>query len=440
MYDTKPSYNLKVIVRETGIKADTLRAWERRYNLPVPERTAGGHRLYSQRDLETIKWLLARQEEGLSISHAVQLWRDLERNGRDPLQEMRVTAPILGVAPTTAMADLITLREAWIRACMNFDEVTAEQVLGQALARHAAEVVCLEVIQQGLAEIGRRWYENEATVQQEHFASAVALRRVDALLTAAPPPSRTQLICLACPPYEEHMFPLLLLALLLRYRGWPVAYFGANVPVAQMEEALKVTQPALVILTAQTLPAAAEMLIMARFLQDEQMRLAYGGRVFNLLPQIRQKVPGYFLGETLTEAVGQVAEILGGAEPMPTGQETPAAYRQAVTCFERQRPLLAWHVNQILAAEKWPEAYLQVANLHLAQNIRAALMFGDLDLVDPEITWVNHLLANTGRIPEAHLTHYLSVYYQVAQEHLEPDCRPVIEWLAGITAQSKLTS
>ena len=82
---TTPTYNLKVIVSETGIKPDTLRAWERRYGLPAPERTKGKHRLYSQYDLEIIKWLIARQDEGMSISRAVKLWRQLEEEGQDPL-------------------------------------------------------------------------------------------------------------------------------------------------------------------------------------------------------------------------------------------------------------------------------------------------------------------------------------------------------------------
>ena len=53
----EPAFNLKVIIHETGIKADTLRAWERRYDLPQPARTAGGHRLYSSYDIKqnTIK-------------------------------------------------------------------------------------------------------------------------------------------------------------------------------------------------------------------------------------------------------------------------------------------------------------------------------------------------------------------------------------------------
>ena len=85
-----PTYNLKVVMRETGIKADTLRAWERRYGLPVPERTPGGHRLYSQYDIETIKWLQARQAEGLRINRAVDLWHTMRDSEQDPLLAMPV--------------------------------------------------------------------------------------------------------------------------------------------------------------------------------------------------------------------------------------------------------------------------------------------------------------------------------------------------------------
>ena len=80
-----PAFNLKAVLQETNIAADTLRAWERRYGLPMPQRTAGGHRLYSQYDIETIKWLLACQAEGLSISRAVDLWNEHNNSGVDPL-------------------------------------------------------------------------------------------------------------------------------------------------------------------------------------------------------------------------------------------------------------------------------------------------------------------------------------------------------------------
>ncbi len=69
--DSNPVYNLRVVVRETGLTPDTVRVWERRYGLPQPKRTAGGHRLYSQSDIDILKWLAAKREAGLSISQAI---------------------------------------------------------------------------------------------------------------------------------------------------------------------------------------------------------------------------------------------------------------------------------------------------------------------------------------------------------------------------------
>ncbi|MBK8782184.1 MAG: MerR family transcriptional regulator [Anaerolineales bacterium] len=85
MFSKSPAFNLKAVLLETGLAADTLRAWERRYGLPTPNRSAGGHRLYSQYDIETIKWLIARQAEGLSISRAVEMWNEHIASGLDPL-------------------------------------------------------------------------------------------------------------------------------------------------------------------------------------------------------------------------------------------------------------------------------------------------------------------------------------------------------------------
>jgi DNA-binding transcriptional MerR regulator len=427
MIDTKPIYNLKVILRETGIKSDTLRAWERRYNLPLPKRTAGGHRLYSQRDLETVKWLMERQAEGLSISRAVQLWRDIEANNLDPLQVMEPPAPVIVPFPGEATAletdaELTRLREAWIQACLEYDEVGAEQQLVIALARFAPEQVCLRVIQKGLSQIGQFWYENKATVQQEHVASLVALRRIDALLAAAPPPYRDQVVYLICPPHEEHTFPLMLLELMLRYRGWPATNFGADVPLAQMDHTFQSGRPSLVILSAQTLWTAAEALAMAHFFTENQIPVAYGGYVFNQLPKARPQMSGYFLGETMEESVATIAGILMSRQPAPEGQTASPAYQAALAAFERNRWLIEARVGQMVASEGWPPIYL-------ANDIRAALAFGDMSLIDRNLEWVSELLANH-QVSQEFLRRYLSVYFQVAQEQLDDAGAPLIEWLA----------
>jgi len=80
-----PRFNLGVVVQETGIQPDTLRSWERRYQLPNPQRSSGGQRLYSRYDIDLLKWLLKRLDEGERISQAVTQWRQLEAHGQDSL-------------------------------------------------------------------------------------------------------------------------------------------------------------------------------------------------------------------------------------------------------------------------------------------------------------------------------------------------------------------
>src|SRR5262245_51252308 len=169
MVSTTPAFNLKVVLKETGLAADTLRAWERRYGLPVPQRTAGGHRLYSQRDIEIIKWLMRRQAEGLSISRAVDMWNELLASGSDPLADssqsyLVSSSPVL-TQTRTQDTTLDSLRFNWIKACLDFNESTAEQILNQAFSMFPIEAVCMDVLQKGLSEIGDRWYENSASVQ-----------------------------------------------------------------------------------------------------------------------------------------------------------------------------------------------------------------------------------------------------------------------------------
>jgi DNA-binding transcriptional MerR regulator len=143
MNETTPTFNLKVVLRETGIKPDTLRAWERRYGLPEPQRTSGGHRLYSQRDIDIIKWLIARQDEGLSISKAVKLWRSLKEEGNDPLYMAAYQTADTPALTTTTSSNFSEIRQNWIQACLRFDEPSAERILTQAFAIYPVAMVCI---------------------------------------------------------------------------------------------------------------------------------------------------------------------------------------------------------------------------------------------------------------------------------------------------------
>lgn len=431
-----PTYNLKAVVQETGLKPDTLRAWERRYGLPQPQRTEGGHRLYSQYDIDMLKWLAARQEEGLSISRAVDLWHSLLQEGQDPLHVTSYAPPgPLNGHQTLPVGNAITeLRRSWISACLAYDERTAENILAQASAIYPLETVCFELLQKGLTEIGEGWYAGTITVQQEHFASALAMRRLDALVAATPPPTRPGRILVGCPADEEHTFSPLLIALLLRRRGWDVLYLGADVPTTRLEFTIATARPQLVILSAQQLHTAANLLEMAHLLDQERVPLAYGGAIFNHLSALRARIPGHFMSERLDTAPQVVEQFLMsprlGWPPPPVTPLSPA-YQQALACFQENQSLIEAHVWQLMKDQDIPHNRLANANLKFARNISAALMLGDIEFMGTDIAWIEGLFINH-QMPTEQLQHYLHAYRQAVEVHLDERGIVVREWLAQL--------
>lgn len=432
-----PTFNLKVVIKETGLKPDTLRAWERRYGLPQPERANSGHRLYSQRDIDIIKWLIERQNEGLSIGRAVDLWRMQETEGQDPLVANPPATSGLPQPDVSAGETIVALCQAWVEACLNFDESRADYILTQAFAFYPPEIVCLEVIQKGVAEVGQRWYRGEATVQQEHFSSALGTRRLETLVAATAPPTQASRILAACPPHELHTFGLLLVTLLLRWRGWELVYLGANVPLEHLTRTLKSIKPHLVILAAQQLHSAATLLEAAQLLHQEGIPVGFGGRIFNQAPTLCERIPGYFLGETIDQVPRQVEKLLT-TPSRPTGaREASASHREALAHYQEKRRLLEASVwDQLKALNHMDAALVLSWNEEIAAKITAALILDDMTLLDDEVEWGKALLVNHD-LPRSALDHYLKTYHQAANLYLDKQAQPVLNWLARVTAKAE---
>lgn len=426
--DTTPVYNLKVVVRETGLKPDTLRAWERRYGLPEPQRTEGGHRLYSQRDVEILKWLVARQNEGLSISNAVEMWRSLEAEGEDPLLSQQTSGGAQRYIAPVAGDAIHDLREAWVDACLAFDEQRAEQVLGQAFAVYPLETVCMDILQAGLASLGTGWYAGEVSVQQEHFASEQAMRRLEALMVATPPPTRPGKLLAACPPGEEHVFSLLMLTLFLRRQGWDVVYLGANVPVDQLEAALDAINPRLVVASAQLLHTTANLLDFAAVMEPRGVALAFGGRVFNALPGLRERVPGHFMGENLDEAAATASRLAAEQPPAQPIGPLPDGYARLLAELPDRLPAIGARIQHGMTDSGLTPAQVADANAQLGRGILAALRLGNIAFLSDDINWIHGVL-ESHQIPAESLRYYLNVYYEVVSATMGAVAAPLLNWL-----------
>jgi DNA-binding transcriptional MerR regulator/methylmalonyl-CoA mutase cobalamin-binding subunit len=303
--DGQPIYNIKAVAEATGLPAATLRAWERRYGALAPSRTESGYRLYSARDIATLRWLKARVDEGLSISQAINLLSHRRRPELPQLVERR----------TEAARGPAEVRDLLVRSLLQFDEPQADQLLSEAFAIYGLEMVSEYVIAPVMVMIGDLWHERKTTTAAEHFATSFLRRKLDAIINAAPHGGSGSLVVLGCAPHDWHEIGVLLIHLMLRRRGLNTIYLGQNVPVDQFVDEMVRLRPAMVIMAATTEETVAGLIDMARAV--EQMPaprpiFAFGGGVFNKRPELRERVPGIFLGESTRSAVGYILELVSG--------------------------------------------------------------------------------------------------------------------------------
>ncbi len=422
--NTTPAFNLKVVLKETGIRPDTLRAWERRYGLPKPQRSPGGHRLYSQRDIEMIKWLMARQDEGLSIARAIDLLRSQIAQGNDPLEQAHPVSP----QPITTPGTLQSLREEWIEATLAFDEHKAEALLNQAFALYPIETVVSEILQSAMTRMGDQWYLNDISVQQEHFASALVQRRLNSLIAACPSPTRAETVLIGNPPKEQHLLPILMLNLFLHRRGFGVVDLGANVPLAQFDETVARIKPHLVVLSSQRLTTVAPLLEVILALHPLKVQIAYGGRIFNLMPELLELIPAHFLGKSLDEAVQNVERIALQRPPMPLPSSVLDDYHQTAEVFRSHRPQIEALLTDELRAMQLPQEYLTTALEDFGDVIHSALAIGYLDSIQPELEWLQGLL-HQHHLPAGIVIPFLLRYAHAVRAVNLVELTALAEWL-----------
>lgn len=201
--------NIAAVAQRTGIGADTLRKWERRYGVLRPNRTTGGQRRYDERDVARVEWLRARLAEGFRIGEAAALLTN-------------------GAAAATSSTN--GLRDAIVAAASDPDSRQLAALVEQAFTLHDVETAVEEIIAPALRTVGDRWREGAECIAEEHLLSEAVCARLRRLLGDRRHPVRGTAV-LACAPGERHELGLLALAVLLQADGWLAVYLGADAPL-----------------------------------------------------------------------------------------------------------------------------------------------------------------------------------------------------------------
>jgi methanogenic corrinoid protein MtbC1 len=305
-----PLYNTAAVVQRTGVPATTIRAWERRYGYPMPRRDTGGQRLYSERDIQGIRWLSDQTAQGVAISRAVAMLRG------------GYAAPAPSGAPATqAPRSFASVRSDILHALLALELDRAEAVLAEAFALYSVEDVCLYIFEPLLIEVGDRWNAGELSIAEEHYITGFVRARLFALLDAYQRVGAAgPLVLVACAPGEWHEIGILLVSVFLARRGVAVRYLGPNLPLEALARLVEQHHPAVVALSAQSRETARQLRSAARLLAEgppPHARLVFGGQVFNNDPALRDGMEATYVGPSAAAAAEAIASMVersnGGA-------------------------------------------------------------------------------------------------------------------------------
>ncbi len=231
-------FPIRTVASLTGVNPVTLRAWERRYGLVCPQRTAKGHRLYSATDVERIKQILQLLDSGVSIGRVSRALESEEQAQED--------VPRSDGGPWDDYARLM------LQAVENFDDNRLERVYNDALALYPIEMVTRRLVVPMLHTLGQRWAQDEGSVAEEHFFGMFLRNKLGARFHHMQSQSRGPLLMAACLPGDLHELGLLMFSLTAMSRDYRVVLLGANTPLAPLPQAIRRSGAEVLVLSGST--------------------------------------------------------------------------------------------------------------------------------------------------------------------------------------------
>jgi|688.fasta_scaffold16081_4 DNA-binding transcriptional MerR regulator len=216
-------YKIKDLETLTGIKAHTIRIWEKRYNLLEPNRTETNLRSYTDRELQDILLVNLLNQNGYKISKIA----DLSREER----VLRANKIHAASSPNVGINKLIY-------ALVEMDEQAFDIIIQKLVDEHGIESTFTNFLVPFLERIGVMWLTDSISVAQEHFISMLIRQRltveIDKIRYTQDANSKAAVLYL--PENEWHDIGLLYYYFVLKKNGWRIYYLGQSTPIEGVKE------------------------------------------------------------------------------------------------------------------------------------------------------------------------------------------------------------
>jgi DNA-binding transcriptional MerR regulator/methylmalonyl-CoA mutase cobalamin-binding subunit len=213
-------YPMRTVSAITGVNPATLRAWERRYGLIKPARTAKGHRLYTRKDIELVNRIVRMLERGISISQASNSLRADIVKPDEALQQ--------SIDPWSAYL------ESAIEAIVCYDENQLDSLYNQALALYPINIVTERLLIPVLITLGERWANAEGGIAEEHFFGAFMRNKLGARFHHRHKHNTGTRLLACCLPDEYHEIGIMLFSLAAHDHGFRLVYLGPSMPLGEL--------------------------------------------------------------------------------------------------------------------------------------------------------------------------------------------------------------
>lgn len=237
------NYSITDLEKITGIKAHTIRIWEKRYNVVTPERTSTNIRYYSDNDLKKLLNVSMLNRYGYRISSIVKM------------KDEELSKAVMEISESTGDHDIQI--EHLVVAMMELNEEKFEKVLSNSLLKLGFEETITGIIYPFLEKIGVLWLVGTINPAQEHFIISLIRQKLIATIDGiiVNPAANQKKFVLFLPSNELHEISLLYYWYILKKLGHKVIYFGQSLPVQDLKGVVDIQSPdylLTVITTAQT--------------------------------------------------------------------------------------------------------------------------------------------------------------------------------------------
>lgn len=225
------NYSIKELEKLSGIKAHTIRIWEKRHKIIEPARTDTNIRYYSDEDLKKILNVSILNNNGFKISQIASLTRSDLIDHVKKLSEEKTDTGIY--------IDQLAL------SMIDFDEDKFEKLLAGYILKLGFERTLLDVVYPFLTKIGVLWLSNNISPIQEHFITNLIRQKIVVAIDGitVKPAANAKKIVLFLPENEMHEIGLLFFHYLLKNMGFQTYYLGQYVPLGDLEKSVERLMP-----------------------------------------------------------------------------------------------------------------------------------------------------------------------------------------------------